>query len=58
MTTNKNDKLEPKLSVKSDEYRCELTKALDSLAKLTERNSYERFHHYILADNWFDTPHS
>lgn len=34
-----------------DQYRCELTKELDMLAKLSERHSYKLFSHYILADN-------
>lgn len=33
-------------------YTCELTKELDSLAKLSEREHYDFFHHYIVADNW------
>ena len=35
-----------------DEYRCELTKELDSLAKLSESEYYDWFYHYILADDW------
>lgn len=36
----------------STEYRCELTKELDSLAKLSEREYYDFFFHYIVADDW------
>lgn len=34
-----------------NQYRCELTKELDILSKLSEHHSYDLFHHYILADN-------
>lgn len=34
------------------EYRCELTRELDSLAKLTEEVYYDFFYHYILADDY------
>lgn len=35
-----------------NEYRCELTKELDFLAKLTDEGFYDVFYHYILADCW------
>ena len=34
------------------EYRCELTRELDSLARLTEDVYYDFFYHYILADDY------
>lgn len=34
------------------EFRCELTKELDSLAKLSEEHYYDMFYHYILADDY------
>ena len=34
------------------EYTCDLTEELDSLAKLTDREHYDWYHHYILADDW------
>lgn len=32
------------------EYKCQLTKELDSLAKLNENDYYDFFYHYIQAD--------
>lgn len=32
------------------EYRCELTKELDSISGISEKHYYDRFYHYILAD--------
>lgn len=42
-------KLDNRKEVLKDEYRCELTKELDSLAKLTDKKGYDFFHHYIYA---------
>lgn len=36
----------------NNEYICELTKELDLLAKLTDKEFYDVFYHYIIADNW------
>lgn len=36
----------------STDYRCDLTRELDSLAKLSEKEHYRSFYHYILADDW------
>lgn len=35
-----------------NEYRCEITRELDSLAKLKENDHYDFFYHYILADDY------
>lgn len=45
-------KLNNRRTYASSEYRCELTMKLDSLSKLSEREYYERFYHYVLADDW------
>lgn len=44
-------KLEIRRKSTPDEYRCELTKELDLLAGLTQRDSYNIFYHYIFADS-------
>lgn len=44
-------KLENRRSSLEDEYVCELTKELDVLAKLTDKDFYNIFYHYIVADN-------
>lgn len=36
----------------NSECTCELTKELDSLAKLTDKEFYDVFYHYIVVDNW------
>lgn len=33
------------------EYRCALTKELDSLSKISKNDYYDLFYHYILADD-------
>lgn len=43
--SNKNEYLE-------SEYKCELTKELDILAKFTDSKHYDLYYHYILADDW------
>jgi hypothetical protein len=45
-------KLDLRREFSTDEYRCELTRELDILAKLSEQDSYELFYHYIVSDNW------
>lgn len=45
-------KLDNRRTVLNHEYVCELTKELDSLAKLTEKEFYDFFYHYIVADNY------
>ena len=34
------------------EYRCDLTKELDSISGISKMHDYDMFHHYILADEW------
>ena len=34
----------------TDEYRCDLTRYLDEVAKLSETEYYDLYHHYIVAD--------
>lgn len=45
-------KLDNRREYLKDEHRCELTKELDFLAKLSESEYYNFFYHYILADDW------
>lgn len=45
-------KIDNRRTVLNYEYTCKLTKELDSLAKLTDKEFYDVFYHYILADNW------
>lgn len=45
-------KLDLRRKFSTNEYRCELTRELDSLAQLIDKDSYELFYHYIVADNW------
>ncbi len=45
-------KLNNKRTVLNCEYVCELTKELDVLAKLTDKEFYDIFYHYIVADNY------
>ena len=45
-------KLDNRRTFTEDEFTCELTLKLDSLAKLTDEEFYDVFHHYILADKW------
>ena len=35
-----------------NEYRCDLTKELDDISKISQKHYYNMFHHYILADDW------
>jgi len=44
--------LKVRRSARLQEYRCELTEYLDSLAKFTEESFYPIYHHYILADKY------
>lgn len=34
------------------EYRCDLTKELDDMSDISQKHYYNRFYHYILADEW------
>lgn len=34
------------------EYRCDLTKELDNISGILENHHYDKFYHYILADEW------
>jgi hypothetical protein len=43
--------LKVRRSTRFQEYRCDLTNYLDSLAGLSEQTSYNLFYHYILADD-------
>lgn len=45
-------KLENRGSFLKDEYRCELTRELDLLSKLSEKEYYDMFYHYILVDDY------
>ena len=45
-------KLDNRKTVLNYEYVCELTKELDMLAKLTDKEFYDVFYHYIVADNY------
>lgn len=45
-------KLDNRRTVLNHEYTCNLTKELDSLAKLTDKEFYDVFYHYIVADAW------
>ena len=45
-------KLDNRKTVLNYEYVCALTKELDSLAKLTDKEFYDLFYHYILADDY------
>ena len=45
-------KLDNRKTVFNYEYTCELTKELDSLAKLTDKEFYDVFYHYIVADEY------
>ena len=45
-------KLNSRKTVVNYEYTCELTKELDSLANLTDKEFYDIFYHYILADEY------
>ena len=42
-------KLDNRKEVLKEEYRCELTRELDTLAKLINKKWYDFFHHYIYA---------
>ena len=44
-------KLEVRRYKKLNEFRCDLTRELDSLSHLTEKDYYHIFYHYILADD-------
>lgn len=44
-------KLDNKNELSKTEYRCELTKELDVLSKLTKNDYYDMFYHYVLADD-------
>lgn len=46
-------KLHNRRETLKDEYRCELTRELDSLAKLNEKSHHDFFYHYILADDFY-----
>lgn len=46
-------KLEERKEALREEYICELTKELDVLAKLTSEEVFERFRHYIVADDLY-----
>lgn len=48
-------KLNNKNEYLKSEYKCELTKELDTLAKLTDSKHYDFYYHYILADDWCNT---
>ena len=45
-------KLNSRKTVVNYEYTCKLTKELDSLANLTDKEFYDIFYHYILADEY------
>lgn len=45
-------KLDNRRSILNDEYVCELTKELDVLAEFIDKEFYDIFFHYIVADNW------
>lgn len=34
------------------EYICDLTKELDDMSGISQKNYYDMFHHYILVDDW------
>lgn len=36
----------------NEQYRCNLTKELDSLSDISKDHYYNMFHHYILADEY------
>ena len=36
----------------TDEYRCDLTRYLDEVSKLSNSKYYERIYHYILSDDY------
>lgn len=35
-----------------EEYRCDLTKELDDMSDISKQHFYNRFHHYVLADDF------
>lgn len=39
-------------SIYGEEYRCELTKELDSISGISKEHYYDKFHHYILVDDY------